>query len=196
MGHSRPAVRTATRGATVLVAAALAAGLFPGVAHADGTYRWQNQFTRQYLDVYKKSKANGGIVVSWPSTGSKSQLWKETKSSAGYYRVRNVNSGKSMDRWNRRFSPSYNGAACDVTQWSWWGGNQQHWKRRSVWSKGYNRRFFIWYNWQGCLNDRWHDTLGVLNPFKYSNIILYSRSYCTEGKWIGKGECYWRKNGK
>ncbi|MFF0866848.1 RICIN domain-containing protein [Nonomuraea sp. NPDC003560] len=197
MKGSRPAVRTATRAAvTVVAAVATVAAVLPAAAHADGTYRWQNEYTRQYLEVYQKSKANGGIVSVWRYNGGKNQLWKDTKTSAGYYRVRNVNSGKSMDRWNSTFTPDYNGAACPVTQWSWWGGAQQQWKGRSVYSRIYSRRFLIWYNWQGCRGDGWHDTLGVLQPFHYSNVILYSREYCTEGRWIGKGECFWRRNGK
>lgn len=91
MSRPRPAVRSAMRAATVIAAAAVTAGFIPpAAAHADGTYRWQNFFTGQYLEVYKKSKANGGIVNVWPLNGGRNQLWKNTKTSGGYNRVRNV----------------------------------------------------------------------------------------------------------
>ncbi|MFC5821021.1 RICIN domain-containing protein [Nonomuraea harbinensis] len=197
MRGSRPVVRMASRAATISVTAAMTAGfLVTGTAQADGTFRWQNHWKRTYLEVYRKSKSNGAIVNVWPYNGGKNQLWKDTKTSSGYYRVRNVHSGKSMDRWDQAFHSGYHGAACPVTQWSWWGGTQQLWKGRSVYSRMNGRRFTIWYNYRGCRGNAWHDTLGVLNPHRASNVILYSRDYCTEGAWIGKDECYWRRNGK
>ncbi|MFI6637127.1 RICIN domain-containing protein [Nonomuraea fuscirosea] len=195
MSRPRPAVHSVVRAATVFVAAAVTAGFVPpAAAHADGTYRWQNVLTGQYLEVYKKSKANGGIVNVWPLNGGRNQLWKNTKTSGGYNRVRNVNSGRSLDRWNQNFS---GGAKCPLTQWSWWGGNQQHWKAISVWSR-VGRRFTLWYNRAGCMGNPWHDTIGVLKPFRYSNAILYTRSWCDESTYSGwnANHCFWKRNGK
>jgi hypothetical protein len=190
MRGSRPAVRAA---AAIIAATAVTTGFLPEAAYADGTYRWQNEYTRHYLEVYKKSKANGAIVNVWSYNGGKNQLWKDTKLSNGYYRIRNVNSGRSMDRWDQNFRDNQK---CPVTQWGWWGGAQQQWRVKSLWSSIYGRRFILWHNRKGCMGNSYHDTLGVPNPFNASNVILYSQDYCTEGRWIGKGECFWRRNGK
>ena len=77
------------------------------------------------------------------------------------------------------------------------GGNQQHWKAISVWSR-VGRRFTLWYNRAGCMGNAWHDSIGVLKPFQYSNAILYTRSWCDESTYIGwnANHCFWKRNGK
>lgn len=196
--HPGAAARSVRRLAIISAAAVLlVAETLTGSANADGTYRWQNQFRGYWLEIYHASRADGGAVIAYPRhrrTNRRNQLWKDTKLSDGYYRIRNVNSGRSLDRWNRTGPGGDYQARCDVTQYRWWGGAQQRWRYRTAWSSVLGRRFSLWINKAGCQGNPYHDVLGTV--YRYANVYLYSEDWCTEHVAIAKSECYWRRNGR
>lgn len=160
-------------------------------AAADGYYSWRNEYVGQYMEVWHSDTANGGIVIVWPfNANSWNQVWYDTKLSDGYYRLTNANSGRVLDRWENAGNGNW---MCDVTQWSWWNGAQQHWRYQSYYSPIYERSFSWWINKAGCRGNAWNASLGVRNPFNNSNVNLYNTDYCTEGSWIGKPECHWNR---
>lgn len=91
--------------------------LTPTAASADGTYRWQGERSRNYLEIRKSSTANQARVIVWPDQGSYNQWWSDFKQvSDGYYRLVNYNSQKSLDRYD-----GHNGGFCWGYQYDWTG---------------------------------------------------------------------------
>lgn len=168
--------------------------LTPTAASADGTYRWQGERSRNYLEILQSSTANQARVIVWPDQGSYNQWWSDFKQvSDGYYRLVNYNSQKSLDRYD-----GHNGSLCWGYQYDWTGQNWQHWRHKSVWSNHFGRTFDLWINKEGCNGNPYDDTLMAWGSPIDNDYQTYLRTeeFCTEGSFVIPDSCYWRRNGQ
>jgi hypothetical protein len=131
-------------------------------AHADGKVTWKSNATSQYLEVYKSSKSQGGIVGNYPWNGTKTQYWLDSRLSGPYWREKNYNSKLSLT--------AYNTCSQGITQWKWhssWTTNE--WKELKIGSGKY-----LLINHAGCDGNPYHDEI-VPDPVYY-NVYLRTDS--------------------
>lgn len=174
--------------------------LFTSNAYADGTFRWQNENTGWYLEVWSSSLADGGRVITYPYNGSSAnQLWSDFQQSDGYYAIMNNNSGKILDRYDG-WPQETAGKPCGLPyQWTWGGNTWQRWKYRAVWGPSYppeyNREYSLWINKAGCQGDPYHDVLGT-SLYRTLDTYLYRESDCSDMRYGVPTHCYWKRNGQ
>lgn len=152
---------------------------------------WANYFDRKLmLHVWRSNPNNGAIIVVWQRNGSKAQKWWETPMSGGYWEQQNVISWKALDRWNNKY--------CSVTDWDYWGGAQQLWKKHKVASGKYQL-----INKAGCNgNPAWDSATNNLYPptaegpdwLPRSNNVILRTEYNCGGPpplWWQEQGCFW-----
>lgn len=66
--------------------------------------------------------SNGSQIDLWDYTGGNNQKWMIQQTDNGYYKIINVNSGKTLDLYQLSLN---NGGVVD--QWDYKGGRNQQW---------------------------------------------------------------------
>jgi hypothetical protein len=84
-------------------------------------FNFINQKSGKYLDV--ASSTDGGRAIQYSCSGSNSQRWQLLYDGAGYFRIKNINSGKLLDVSS---SSKTNGG--EIIQWIDNGGDNQKWR--------------------------------------------------------------------
>ncbi|WP_329091643.1 RICIN domain-containing protein [Streptosporangium sp. NBC_01469] len=189
--------RKAKRMLFTLVALVTAATIVPATsAQADGIYRWRNQATNGFLEIWLSSLDDLAKVITWDGPPSNNQAWMDFKLDNGYYSLTNYNSGKTLDRWDSRSIDSTGGCGHGI-QYQWTGQQWQQWKYRRVWDSGHRRDFIMWKNQAGCFEDPYHDVLSA-DAAGGMHTTLYHTEYCdyTGGPYWIVDHCKWKRNGE
>ncbi|GIH73545.1 RICIN domain-containing protein [Sphaerimonospora thailandensis] len=160
-------------------------------AYADGTYKWQNEYNRHYLEVYQSSTANKGRVITWPIYNSANQLWSDFTLSDGYYRLMNNNSRKWLGFADQQYGNGYCGFP---DQYDWLNASSQWWDYRKLWDQTDGRYYSAWVNKMGCQGNAYVDMLSVVDLSPVNTSLLHEAT-CSDQRYGSPTGCYWRRDG-
>lgn len=189
--------RKAKRVLFTIVALVTAATIVPATsAQADGIYRWRNQATNGFLEVWLSSTEDMARVITWDGPPSNNQAWEDYKLEDGDYSLTNYNSLKKLDRWDTGVI-DYEGRCSYGIQYQGNGQSWQRWKYRRVWDDGYRRDFIMWKNQAGCNGDPHHNVFSAESAGSMYT-TLYHTEHCdyTGGPYTLVDYCKWKRNGE
>ncbi|RLP55205.1 MAG: hypothetical protein D6160_05475 [Ketobacter sp.] len=99
----------------------------------NGRYVLINRSSDTAMTVASGSLDNGANVIQQEYTGQPFQQWDVNNLGNGYYSIRAVHSGQSLDVWE------WNGSdGADVRQWPYLNAENQHWKIESTGPDSYS----------------------------------------------------------
>lgn len=174
-------LRFAVKAAVVMAGSVVSFAAVPfAVAHADGRVTWQNDNSKNYLEVYHSSTADGAMVGQWPWNGSATQYWTDITVESGYYKELNYHSGKALDPYND----------CSVHQYGYWGGASERWAERHFTSYYGDVKAWRLINKNGCGGDPYTDALHVDTLNNYYQANLMTEVACGTGRWYLES-CQW-----